>query len=90
MTRPDRTTTERGYGWSHQQQRAYWQQRLDAGERITCRSQHCRCGGRPVDPTNWQLGHTDDRTAWTGPENPRCNLATNRGQSDRGRPSREW
>lgn len=64
------TTTERGYGVEHQAERRRWQTKLDAGETIPC----ARCG-TPInpDPTAWDLGHTDDRTAWTGPECVHCN-----------------
>ena len=65
------TPAQRGYGTAHRRLRAAYQRRMDAGEVILC----ARCG-KPVDPSAWDLGHTDDRTAWTGPEHPReCNRA---------------
>ena len=63
------TRQERGYDAPHDRLRAHYQRRMDAGETFTC----ARCG-QPVDPTDWDLGHTDARTAWTGPEHrSECN-----------------
>ena len=62
------TPEQRGYNADHRRLRAAYQRRLDAGEAIPC----ARCG-QPVDPRDWDLGHTDDRTAWTGPEHAHCN-----------------
>lgn len=63
-----RSTTQRGYGTAHQATRKRWARRLKQGP-IPC----ARCG-KPIhhgDP--WDLGHTDDRTTWTGPEHVHCN-----------------
>ena len=62
------TPTQRGYDLAHRRLRAQWQRRLNAGEVIAC----AKCG-KPVDPTAWDLGHTADRTGWTGPECRTCN-----------------
>lgn len=73
MSRGDgRSTTERGYGSSHQQERKHWAPKVDRGE-VYC----ARCG-RWIQPgTPWDLGHDDfDRTIYTGPEHSRCNRAT--------------
>ncbi|MFE6645674.1 hypothetical protein ACFVJS_03865 [Nocardioides sp. NPDC057772] len=44
------------------------------GERFTCWRPGC---GKPIDPTNWHLGHDDhDRSRYRGPECPPCNQAT--------------
>lgn len=58
----------RGYGATHRKERARWERVVRSG-RATC----AKCGMpiRAGDP--WDLGHTDDRTGWTGPEHPRCN-----------------
>ena len=73
MPSPGRTT-DRGYGAEHQALRARWQDQLDAGAQVQCHARHCT---RPEElitkHTPWDLGHTDDRTGWTGPEHPGCN-----------------
>lgn len=62
------SATDRGYGVQHQRQRRYWEPKVKAGE-ATC----ARCR-KPITPDQaWDLGHTDDRTAWTGPEHATCN-----------------
>lgn len=62
------TTDERGYDARHQAERKRHAPTVKAGH-ATC----ARCS-RPIDPDEpWDLGHTDDRTAWTGPEHRACN-----------------
>jgi hypothetical protein len=64
------TTSQRGYGTAHQAERERWRPTVEAGH-ATC----TRCG-KPIDAdAPWDLGHNDDRTAWTGPEHPVCNRA---------------
>jgi hypothetical protein len=61
---------QRGYDREHELERERWAPLVDAGQ-VTC----ARCG-QPIQPgTPWDLGHTDDRTAWTGPEHATCNRA---------------
>lgn len=61
-------TSARGYGTAHQEQRRRWQPKVDAGI-VNC----ARCG-QPIEPGRpWDLGHTDDRRTWTGPEHRTCN-----------------
>lgn len=62
------TRQQRGYTAQHDHLRAQLDPIVQAGH-ATC----MRCG-QPIEPgTPWDLGHTDDRTAWTGPEHSRCN-----------------
>ena len=63
-------TTARGYGWLHQRTRAAWAPLVAAGE-VAC----ARCGGWIAPGHPWDLGHTEDRTGYTGPEHRSCNRA---------------
>lgn len=89
------TATQRGYGSRHQLERRRWLPEVANGL-VAC----ARCG-RPIRTGQaWDLGHTDDRRAWTGPEHAACNRAAaarkrNRmvwtdvwGRGRRGRPQR--
>lgn len=72
------TRQQRGYDKAHDQLRADYQRRMNAGETFTC--WRCRLTGvvTPIDPGHWHLGHDDlDRTRYRGPECPPCNQATN-------------
>lgn len=63
----------RGYGTAHRAERARWTPLVQAGG-INCARQSPNCTGQPIAPDQpWDLGHTDDRTAWTGPECIPCN-----------------
>lgn len=80
------TTTQRGYGSTHQAERrrrlATWRP-----------GQPCvRCGLPMYGPASMiDLGHTPDRTAWTGLEHRHCNRGegARRGNQQRGR-ARTW
>lgn len=85
-------STQRGYGYSFQQQRKQAKAEVDAGL-VNC----WRCGQwiHPDDP--WDLGHDDyDRTIIRGPECRHCNRSAAaikgnrmRGQGS-GTPSDAW
>lgn len=64
------SSTQRGYGREHQEERASWAQDV-AGGTVAC----ARCGMRIGASEAWDLGHSDDRTRWSGPEHRRCNRA---------------
>jgi hypothetical protein len=92
MARP--TTAARGYGWGHQAERARWAPKVDAGL-VDC----ARCKERLEPGRPWDLGHNDERTAWTGPEHVSCNrkaggrngaLVTNASRVETAHTSREW
>ncbi|NNG20509.1 hypothetical protein HJ590_13220 [Naumannella sp. ID2617S] len=74
-----RSTTARGYGTQHQAERRRWAKRIKAtGIPCTCTRDTCphhqgQCPTIIVDGMAWDLGHTDDRTAYTGPECVPCN-----------------
>jgi hypothetical protein len=84
----------RGYDVGHGQQRKAWAPIVARGE-ATCHAVLCLEGSRAIAPrSEWHLGHTPDRTAWTGPEHPRCNTSegATRGNATRKglKHSREW
>lgn len=64
------TRQQRGYTTEHDRLRAELAPIVERGDAICWR---CR---QPIQPgTAWDLGHTDDRSAWTGPEHATCNRA---------------
>jgi hypothetical protein len=92
MARWHGTTTERGYGHQHQAERKRRLARWRPGDPCA------RCG-RPMygPPALIDLGHTTDRTAYTGLEHRHCNRGegARRGNRMRGRvrawqSSRRW
>lgn len=88
------STHARGYDRKHEAERRRWAPKVDAGL-VNC----ARCG-EPLEPgRDWDLGHTDDRTDWTGPEHRSCNRSaggangaavTNALRTQGVRRSREW
>lgn len=87
------TTPQRGYGYRHQQERKRWAPKVEAGL-VDC----ARCRSPIGSDQVWQLGHTDDRTAWSGPEHRFCNesaggrngAAVANGKRSALRHSRQW
>lgn len=83
MTRP--TEAARGYGPRHLALRKQWEHRLNSGEIHLC----AKCD-EPINPFGeWDLGHTDDRTGWTGPEHVYCNRAAGARNATRVRENRK-
>lgn len=76
-----RTTTEQGYGWSHQQERERVRKAMEANGGAFC----WRCHELILPTDAWDLGHDDDdRSVYRGPEHRACNRATNRRHRDAG------
>lgn len=70
-----RSTAQRGYGTEHQKLRRAWKPYVDAGK-VRCHAVVCLMPSRWIAPgAPWDLGHTRDRTGWTGPEHRKCNRA---------------
>ena len=63
------STTTRGYGTKHQKLRARWARKLKQHRTIPC----ARCGLDITHGQPWDLGHSDDRSHYTGPEHINCN-----------------
>lgn len=65
------TTRQRGYGHRHRSLREQWKPKVEAGK-VKC----WRCD-KPIRPGDkWDLGHSDDRSHYEGPEHIQCNRAT--------------
>lgn len=91
------STTARGYGAKHQAERKRLAPIVARGQ-TPC----AKCGDLIVPPEPWDLGHTDDRTGWTGPEHQDCNRRAAARRRNRGyrrapqderpylRPERAW
>ncbi|WP_205849881.1 AAA family ATPase [Nakamurella flava] len=74
------TTVSRGYGVEHRALRQRWSDLLAAGQTVPCACEHRDCPHHAgpcltviTSATPWDLGHTDDRRDWTGPECVPCN-----------------
>ena len=63
------SSTARGYDAPHRHLRRAWEARLATGETHTC----AKCGQPVTAADQWDLGHTDNRQSWTGPEHRSCN-----------------
>jgi hypothetical protein len=85
------TTYQRGYGPAHRKLKDQWRPTVEEGHAY-CHATICLLPTRWIQPgTPWHLGHTPDRTGWTGPEHQRCGAAdgARRGNSRRGQ-TRGW
>lgn len=63
----------RGYDAAHERERARWEPKVQLGG-VHCHAVRCLMPARLILLGQaWDLGHTADRTAWTGPEHSVCN-----------------
>jgi hypothetical protein len=63
----------RGYGPEHDRLRRDWKPKVEAGQ-VDCHAEVCLLPQRRIWlGMDWDLGHTADRTTWTGPEHTTCN-----------------
>jgi len=63
--------TARGYGAEHRRIRKWWADELKRQGWLPC----ARCGQPISHGEAWDLGHTDDRAGYIGPEHQGCNRA---------------
>lgn len=70
---PKASTTDRGYGASHQAERKRWEPIIATGS-VLCANPGCDHPDKPIDPDeSWDLGHLPDRSGYRGPEHATCN-----------------
>jgi hypothetical protein len=80
------SSTARGYDSKHSRVRDTWLPTIAAGHGH-CHATTCLEPTRWIQPgTAWDMGHTPDRTTWTGPEHRRCNRSA--GGKSRGKKRR--
>lgn len=70
-----RSTTERGYGAKHKRERTRWARILKAEGLLVCATagKSPNCPQVIRDGDDWDLGHTEDRTGYIGPQCVPCN-----------------
>ena len=72
------SSSQRGYGSQHRNERQRWARRIATLGHIQCAT----CPTTIHDGDPWDLGHTTDRRSYIGPQCPPCN------RSDGGRRGR--
>ena len=80
MSRPFRSTNERGYGIRHRDLRRRFSRLVASGE---ARCARCRRLIGPDEP--WDLDHADDRNGYLGPAHRRCNRSVAAAKTNRER-----
>jgi hypothetical protein len=67
------TRQQRGYDKAHDSLREDWRPKVERGG-VHCMARVCVMPARLILLGQaWDLGHTEDRTKWTGPEHAKCN-----------------
>jgi len=70
----------RGYGRAHRRMRLLVAPFVRSGRAV------CGRCGLPISPgSDWDLGHTEDRSAYSGPEHAACNRAAGARKTNRAR-----
>lgn len=86
------TTTQQGYGWDHQRERARWVKYQQAGGDDSRGGLLCRAGDQCLKPNGtrwirkgeaWDLGHHPGQQSWRGPEHVKCNRTAGARSSNR-------
>ena len=73
--RHERSRHERGYDAAHDHERERWAPIVASGA-AQCANPICLRPTRTIYPHEpWDLGHTEDRSGWRGPEHRACNRA---------------
>lgn len=88
------SAAQRGYTYTHFKLRKAWAPQVAAGM-VQCHAVTCLMPTRWIAPgSDWDLGHTPDRSQWTGPEHRKCSRSDGAVRGNRMRQraarSREW
>ena len=71
----------RGYDRAHELERKRWAPAVALGK-VECKAPTCVMRSRRILPGQaWDLGHTEDRSTWRGPEHMQCNRGWRRNQA---------
>lgn len=78
------TTTEQGYGWQHQRERARWARIVEQDGGAECLADECLMPSRWISSGEpWDLGHHPGQRGWRGPEHVKCNRSAGAHSSNR-------
>jgi hypothetical protein len=77
-------TTEQGYGWRHQQERARLARVIERDGGAWCQATVCLMPTRWIEATEpWDLGHHPGQRGHRGPEHVKCNRSDGARKSNR-------
>jgi hypothetical protein len=81
------TTSQRGYGTSHQKIRKKWARIVARGDALCT-----RCGVVILPTDEWHLDHTDDRSGYLGAACAFCNRSAGgkKAAANRSAPVKRW